>query len=241
MVKICIISDIHGNLFALKAILKKINVENYDYIYFLGDVIAIGPFPKECVEMILKLQNAKYILGNHEEYFISNGEKCSFHTMSEGEKNHQQWVASLLNEKIRDEIKKLPYVIYETIQGVSVAFLHYALNNDKSINTFKNIEKNISCESLDTLFDGINADLIFYGHDHLPSNVKGKKHYVNVGTSGCTKSNYTHYTTVIFENNNYDIITNYIEYKKDQLLKELFNKNIPEKEFILKCFFNCNL
>lgn len=239
--KIGIVSDIHGNIIALKAILNHIKNENCDYIYFLGDTIAIGPFPKECIELILSLSNAKCVLGNHEEYFISGILDDSLYLMSEGEKKHQLWVASLLNDNIKENIRKFPYIINETIEGVRVSFLHYGLNNNTIKKTFKNIEKNITCETMDALFENIDADMIFYGHEHSRSNIKGKKHYINVGSSGCTKSNSTHYTTVVLDNYKYEITTNTINYDKEQVLKELNSRNVPEKEFIAKIFFNSNL
>ena len=46
--KIAIISDIHGNLEALKATLKDINKKQVDKIICLGDTIAKGIHPHEC-------------------------------------------------------------------------------------------------------------------------------------------------------------------------------------------------
>ena len=40
--KIAIISDIHGNLEALKSVLNDIKNRNIDKIYCLGDIIAKG-------------------------------------------------------------------------------------------------------------------------------------------------------------------------------------------------------
>lgn len=239
--KIGIVSDIHGNVIALKAILNHLKNENYDYIYFLGDTIAIGPFPKECIELILSLPNAKCVLGNHEEYFINGVLEDSSYPMSEGEKKHQLWVSSVLSDTIKENIRKFPYMINETIEGIRVSFLHYGLHNNTIKKTFKNIEKNITCETMDDLFDNIDADVIFYGHEHSSSNIKGKKHYINVGSSGCTKSNFTHYTSVIFDNYKYEVTTNTIEYDKESVLKELNSRNVPEREFISKIFFDSEL
>ena len=50
--KIAIISDVHGNLEALKATLKDIQKRNIDKIYCLGDTLAKGVHPKECIKLI---------------------------------------------------------------------------------------------------------------------------------------------------------------------------------------------
>ncbi|MCI8410947.1 MAG: metallophosphoesterase [Clostridia bacterium] len=50
--KIAIISDIHGNLEALKATINDIEKRNVDKIICLGDTIAKGIHPKECIEIV---------------------------------------------------------------------------------------------------------------------------------------------------------------------------------------------
>ena len=50
--KIAIISDIHSNLEALKATLHDIKSRNVDKIICLGDMIAKGVHPKQCIKLI---------------------------------------------------------------------------------------------------------------------------------------------------------------------------------------------
>ncbi len=50
--KIAIISDIHSNLEALKATLNDIKSRNVDKIICLGDMIAKGVHPKQCIKLI---------------------------------------------------------------------------------------------------------------------------------------------------------------------------------------------
>ncbi|MFN5291965.1 MAG: metallophosphoesterase family protein [Planctomycetia bacterium] len=60
-----ILSDIHGNLTALEAVLKDIESQGIKEIYCLGDVIGYGPNPCECVDLIM---NSKVVLlGNHDQ------------------------------------------------------------------------------------------------------------------------------------------------------------------------------
>lgn len=61
-----LISDIHGNLEALEAVLADIRAQNVDEIYCLGDVIGYGPNPCECLDLVMR--HAKIcILGNHDQ------------------------------------------------------------------------------------------------------------------------------------------------------------------------------
>ena len=80
--KIAIISDIHGNLEALKATLKDIEKRKVDKIICLGDIIAKGVHPKECIELIRK--NCEIVLqGNCDIHFSSEHNNIS--TMPEQE------------------------------------------------------------------------------------------------------------------------------------------------------------
>ncbi len=50
--RIAIISDIHGNLEALKTTLEDIQKRKIDKIFCLGDIVEKGHHPEECVKLI---------------------------------------------------------------------------------------------------------------------------------------------------------------------------------------------
>jgi predicted phosphodiesterase len=60
-----IISDIHGNLEALQAVLKDIEARGVSEIYCLGDVVGYGPNPRECVDLVMRCKVV--LLGNHDQ------------------------------------------------------------------------------------------------------------------------------------------------------------------------------
>lgn len=66
MARIAIISDIHGNLPALEAVLADIAREGVDEIICLGDVIGYGCRPDACLEL-LKDKCMVTVRGNHED------------------------------------------------------------------------------------------------------------------------------------------------------------------------------
>src|ERR1700710_1448640 len=60
-----VISDIHGNLEALRAVLADIKTRHVDEIVCLGDVVGYGPNPVECVSIIRKACRWS-LCGNHD-------------------------------------------------------------------------------------------------------------------------------------------------------------------------------
>ena len=64
--KIALISDIHGNLEALTAVLQDIEEQSVDALYCLGDSVGYGPNPCECLSTVRE-RCGKIILGNHDQ------------------------------------------------------------------------------------------------------------------------------------------------------------------------------
>ncbi len=64
--KQAIISDVHGNLEALRAVLADIDREQVDTISCLGDVVGYGPNPCECVKLVQE-RCGLVLLGNHDQ------------------------------------------------------------------------------------------------------------------------------------------------------------------------------
>lgn len=65
-----IISDIHGNLEALQAVLDDIELQGINSIYCLGDIIGYGPNQGECIDLVIQHCDLT-IMGNHEADFLS--------------------------------------------------------------------------------------------------------------------------------------------------------------------------
>ena len=65
MPKIAIISDIHGNLSALEAVISTLNKKKPDEWLCLGDIVGYGPNPAECLDIIIGM-NIPTVLGNHD-------------------------------------------------------------------------------------------------------------------------------------------------------------------------------
>src|SRR5262245_42723392 len=66
---IAIVSDIHGNLLALQAVLEDARSAGADTTWCLGDIVGYGPEPVACLG-ILREQAAVIIKGNHEQAVI---------------------------------------------------------------------------------------------------------------------------------------------------------------------------
>lgn len=69
-----LISDIHGNYEALKAVLQKLDSMNVTDIVCMGDVVGYYSQVNECCDELRK-RNIKSVMGNH-DYYMANNERC---------------------------------------------------------------------------------------------------------------------------------------------------------------------
>lgn len=67
------VSDIHGNLAALQAVLADIEKHNPDEIICLGDTVGYGPEPNECLALVRK-HCTTILMGNHEHAVLHGAE-----------------------------------------------------------------------------------------------------------------------------------------------------------------------
>ena len=126
--KIAVISDIHGNLEALKATLKDIEKRKVNKIICLGDIIAKGVHPKECIQLIRT--NCEIVLqGNCDVHFST--EHKNIDEMNEQEKKRIKWNQSLIDKEDREYLLNLPFC-YEFYMSGSLVRLFHA--NPEKIN-----------------------------------------------------------------------------------------------------------
>ena len=166
MDKIAIISDIHGNLEALKAVLKDIKERNINKIFCLGDIIAKGNHQQECVNLIK--DNCEIVVrGNCDEYFTS---EVDLTTKSEQEVKRILWNKEMINQEAAQYLKNLPFCYEFYLSGRLVRIFHSNPLDTKqfigNIDSFENYYK-LFLPS-DKTISQEKADLVVYGHIHVP-------------------------------------------------------------------------
>ncbi len=68
---IAIISDLHSNLEALRAVVDDIAKKRIEQVVVLGDVVGYGPNPNECLELVKQLRPQVILMGNHEDALLN--------------------------------------------------------------------------------------------------------------------------------------------------------------------------
>ena len=132
--RLLIISDIHANPFALKAIEKQ---ETWDEIYCCGDLVDYGPFPMQVIDWCRE-REVKCVLGNHDAYVLSlTEEDCVM------AKNTKRWKWAHDNyQQLTDDAKKylcsLPLSLSFQADGIDYQMQH---QYDQAYGTIESLEQ----------------------------------------------------------------------------------------------------
>ena len=123
--KIAVISDIHGNMQALDAVLSDIKKENCSKIFCLGDIAMAGPEPAKTIQKIIELQESEdfeIIQGNTDE-MIANCDNQMIHILEE---NNPIMAYALENdvfvipEELKNFLRNLPKQKELEIEGTKI-------------------------------------------------------------------------------------------------------------------------
>jgi len=233
--KIAVITDVHANRPALRAVLASMRQERWDLIVHTGDAIGIGPFPAECLELLLETPQLICLMGNHEAWLVDGLPSPQPSWMSDGEVEHQRWTHSSIKPQLRAAVAQWPYLLEREFEGVKTAFMHYALQ--PSGQDFSDIIRDPAATELDRLFSSYDAELIFYGHHHPFSDVQGKARYINPGSLGCYDKAIARFAVVTFWKGHYAVEYRHIPYDDTVLFDAFEARQVPEREFIYRAFF----
>lgn len=178
--KIAVLSDIHGNLEALRAVLSHLHSRQIDEIYCLGDIVGYGPHPDECIDLVRE-HCRRAVMGNHDaalcgilsgDYFDPPGKKALRKS------------ARMVRDENLSFLRNLPIVI----SAHGLTFAHASPHHPDAWPYLH------SPEAAADAFRAFTTPVCFIGHTHVPVIVseqltespfrQGEKMLINVGSVG---------------------------------------------------------
>lgn len=231
--KICVFGDVHGNFKQLKKLTETADFLSADLRICLGDVVGLGPYSKECMDL---LENFSYIylIGNHESRMI--GKICDF-TPEKDFKLYQQYEINKVKlAQYLDKFESLPINYDMVLAGKKVRFTHYGWYEGNMSN------KQVAVKDKNLLVQfGLKEkefDYVIYGHIHSPSEkIEGGITFFDIGSLGLKcPSNYL----MIDDSNGLTLTRKTIDYDLNEFFSECEKLNYPRWE-LLKIFSFDNL
>ena len=144
-----VVSDIHGNVEALRAVLGCIPGD--DGVLCLGDIVGYGPDPNTCVALV-RARGAQTVLGNHDVAAIDGHGLAYFNPAARAaiewtqgilEPDHAAWLDAQAYELRRPD--------FLLVHGAPVDYFTYILDKATAA----------------TAFAATDAPLVFVGHTHV--------------------------------------------------------------------------
>ena len=219
--KIAVISDIHGNIYALMKTLEDIDEQKVDKVICLGDLVGYGPHPNEVVALI-KRREIPCIKGNYDasvvdgDYtYIRNTTINSFAL---------PWACDEVRVANKYFLDSLPTSLKYNFNGVNLLFTHGSPN---AINEYL-LEDSDNTIKVMSDYDG---DVLVCAHTHIPCAKKyGDKLLINVGSVGkpkIGKPNPTYAIIDIEENGEVKVTFRYLDYEFKRIVKDCTMLNFP--------------
>lgn len=240
MKKIGVITDVHGNLPALKAILDKLDREGCNEIIHTGDVVDMGPHSGECLQLLSSRKDVVMLLGNHDKDFLFNDYVAKH--LSHVPTEHKRFVFSSLTDADRKIVSAFPLTTERICGGKKIVFTHYAFDYPAEINKefyFTLIDHHPTAGKFDEIFASFDCDAVFFGHKHEPCDIVGKKVYVDVGSVGCHPQPEATGIVIEYDDDNWSYSRVSAPYDMDCLEKQMSQvpcgKQLFDFYFLHKC------
>lgn len=170
-----VISDLHGNLPALEAVLQT----PHDQVICLGDLVDYGPWPAEVVDRVRALA-ALAVRGNHDDA-IARGVPCACAPAVKALSDATQALTrARLGEDALRFLASLPIRLERTLFGQRLLLCH-ATPEDPLFTYLRPSE----VEAWRRQVEALEVDGVLVGHTHLPMHLTfGRTWVLNPGSVG---------------------------------------------------------
>jgi diadenosine tetraphosphatase ApaH/serine/threonine PP2A family protein phosphatase len=229
-----VISDIHGNLEALEAVLGDVPDE-IEEIYCLGDVIGYGASPNECCDLV-RASGMPVISGNHDLAVTDiSTDLAWFNPVAAAA---IEWTREQLTEENADFLRTRP----RTLQMEGVLFVHGSVRDpDEYILNAAVVRENLAILKAEYP----NVRICFFGHTHVktvapspngPSSgsptldlTSGGPYLINPGSVGQPRDGDTFASYILAENapDGAQITYRFVEYDVEKAQAKIRDAGLP--------------
>jgi predicted phosphodiesterase len=171
--RLAVLSDIHGNLPALEAVLAQLDADPPDAIVVAGDIVP-GPFPAPCLAALRgRTEPVHWVKGNGERDVVQSFDGDEV----DDERRTLRHSAAALSRADRDELDAWPIAL--TIDGVCVC--HGTPRSEDEM-----ITRGTPDDALAQALAGVAEALVVGGHTHqqMIRRLPGAPVYANAGAIG---------------------------------------------------------
>lgn len=193
--KVGLLSDIHGNLPALEAVLRVVDgYEDLDAVYHLGDLVGYAPWPNEVVALLAE-REIPGVAGNYDSTVVQGHDHCGcrYEDAFQEELSHESyaWTRRHVSNRTRTRLRALPFSLDVRVGGghASGPTLHL-FHGAPTLNTlyWHRDRDDDFCRTMAERAGARPGDVLAFGHTHVPWHREVDDiHFVNTGSVGRPK------------------------------------------------------
>jgi len=243
MTRLILLSDIHGNLPALKAVLADAETRGTpDAIWVLGDLAAFCPWPGETLARLRELPNAAFLQGNTDRYLVTGRRPAlPVHSLDDwanvsarlAERSANfRWTVERLSYANYEFLRDLPPRLEMEVPGYGRIVAVHATPADDEATIYPDTD---DAQALSHLA-GLDARLLLYGHTHCPlDRVVGNVRLINDGSVGLPLDGDPRpaYASLDFEGKQCTATIHRVEYDQEAVIVELERVGHPAQEWVV--------
>ena len=241
--RLAVLSDIHGNLAALEAVLADIEAQGAPDVYWvLGDLAAFCPWPAETVDRLWALEPVAFLQGNTDRY-VTTGRRPQQpsvrgaedwarmpETLRERDANFR-WTVAQLSYDQYTFLRDLPTRLEMDVPGYGpLLAVHADLKDDETF-----LVPSVSDDEMRAYFADVSARLVLYGHTHRPvDRVVDGIRFVNDGSVGLPLDGDPRaaYALIDFEEDGCRVDLRRVAYDVDRVLAALERVDHPASAWV---------
>ncbi|MFE4822145.1 metallophosphoesterase family protein [Streptomyces sp. NPDC056704] len=179
--RIAVLSDIHGNLPALEAVLAEVESVGVDLLVLNGD-LADGPFPVETLDLLHSLgDRAVWVRGNGDRWLVEAFDGV-FRPTGGPADELIEWAAGMLSREHRDLLAAASLTVsFDDVPGLgSVGFCHATARDDNEM-----VLVDSTIDHFREAFAASEEETMVVGHCHMPfDRLFDRRRIVNAGSVG---------------------------------------------------------
>lgn len=211
-----LISDVHSNAVALKAVLEELDQLRVKTILHAGDIVGYNPYPDETIDLFKK-KNIVSVLGNHDRAFIT-GDTYFNSDASEA----IEWTRKTASVDSLNYVKRLKDKLTIEAKGERIVLFHEGPKNFPEYIFPENVTPD--------LLSNINGDVLVLGHTHKPfiMDYGTRGLIVNPGSVGQPRDGNPDASFAVLDTVTREIKLKRTKYDIEKVIEDMLTANLPE-------------
>jgi putative phosphoesterase len=183
---VAVITDIHANLPALQAALRRIDELGIERVYCGGDLVGYGPHPNEVCALVQE-RGIPTIYGNYDYAIARDLDDCGCAYVDQHDRELGQqsvaWTLEHTDQRSKDFMRELPFDLHLAVGDTKVHLVH---GSPRKVNEYLFEDK--PARLYERLAAAESDDVLTFGHTHKPwVHEYGGVLFVNCGSVGKPK------------------------------------------------------